>query len=394
MREMARRLGKGLAAAAFVCAVAYAAALGLTLSPVLDQGAAAQAVRPPANAVTPAPMGESPRAADVSRYKSIWSEVRRGVVGHVEIPDKRSAVLVQATGQVWRSLHTGAVVRWSGWALMLVVVLLGVFYVWRGSIKLEHGRSGRLVERFNGLERFAHWLTATTFILLAVTGLNILFGRILFLGSANQINIGPDFSSGQGIYAWLSHWGKVIHDFSAWGFIAGLILIFVLWVGQNIPNRDDLAWLARGGGLFTKGVHPPSRKFNAGQKILFWIVVLFGASLAFSGLCLLFPFKILPWNGTFAALNVLGVGLPTDLLPVQEMQLSQLWHTVVAVLLTIVILGHIYIGTLGMEGAFDAMGTGKVDLNWAREHHSLWAQEAERGAKGAGAAGGHAQPAE
>lgn len=391
MRKTARQLIGRLGAIAFVCAMVYASALAFTFSPALHPVAAAQAVRPPENAVTNAP---NPRSVDISRYKRTWAEVRRGVVGHVEIPDQREAVLVQASGQAWRALHTGSVIQWGGWGIMLVVLLLAVFYVWRGSIKIEHGRSGRLIERFNELERFAHWLTASCFILLAITGLNILFGRILFLKKPGEISIGADFSSGQGFYAWLSYWGKIIHDYAAWGFMAGLILIFVLWVGQNLPDKHDLNWLAKAGGFFTKGVHPPSKKFNAGQKLLFWVVVLLGASLSVSGLALLFPFQILPWNGTFAAVNAIGFSLPTDLLPIQEMQLSQLWHAVVALVLIAVILGHIYIGTLGMEGAFDAMGTGKVDENWAREHHSIWTEEIARETKEAGAKGGHAQPAE
>lgn len=391
MREMAKQLTRRLRTATLACAVVYAAALGLTLSPALDSIAAGQAVRPPENAVTNAP---TPRDVDISRYKQTWDQVRRGVVGHVAIPDKREGVLVQASGQVWRGLHTRTVVQWGGWAIMLVVLALGAFYVWRGSIKIEHGKSNRLIERFNALERFAHWLTAACFILLAVTGLNILFGRVLFLKKPGEISVGADFSPSQDFYAWLSYWGKIIHDYAAWGFMAGLILIFVLWVGENLPDKHDLNWFAKAGGLFSTGVHPPSKKFNGGQKLLFWVVVLFGASLSFSGLCLLFPFQILPWNSTFAALNAIGFSLPTDLLPVQEMQLSQLWHAVVALVLIAIIIAHIYIGTLGMEGAFDAMGTGMVDENWAREHHSLWAEEVAGKDKEAGTKGGHAQPAE
>lgn len=394
MRELARHMRNGLGGVAVAFSLLYLMAAGLTLSPSLDHSAFAQSVRPPANAVTPAEMGQNPRNLDVSRYKGTWGEVRRGMEGFVGIPDQKEGVLVQASGQVWRSVHTGALLRWGGWGLAIVVVLIGIFYVWRGTIAIEHGKSGHLVERFNAIERFAHWLLASTFIVLAITGLNMLFGRRLFLSRPGDINVAPDFSSAQGFYASLTYWGKIVHDFSSWGFIAGLILVFVLWVGQNIPNKADLEWLAKGGGLFSKGVHPPSRKFNAGQKVIFWLVVILGGTLAFSGLCLLFPFQISPWSGTFAFLNHFGFGLPTKLLAIQEMQLSQLWHAIVALVLIAVIIGHIYIGTLGMEGAFDAMGTGKVDENWAREHHSVWVDEMAEANKDAAAKGGHAQPAE
>ena len=135
--------------------------------------------------------------------------------------------------------------------------------------------------------------------------------------------------------------------------------------------------------MFTKGSHPPAKKFNAGQKILFWLVILGGVSISLSGISLMFPFKFSMFSSTFAVLNLVGLGLPTDLTPMQEMQYSELWHAFVALGMVAIIIAHIYIGTLGMEGAFDAMGNGEVDRNWAKEHHPLWLEE-EDGAKAPG----------
>ena len=148
---------------------------------------------------------------------------------------------------------------------------------------------------------------------------------------------------------------------------------------DNIPTHHDLVWLLKGGGMFMKGVHPPSKKFNAGQKILFWLVILSGVSLSLSGLALMFPFEFpAMFAGTFAVVNDwFGTTLPTVLTPIQEQQYAQLWHAIVGIVMTAVILGHIYIGTIGMEGAFDAMGEGDVDYNWAREHHGLWVRDLE-----------------
>jgi len=151
-----------------------------------------------------------------------------------------------------------------------------------------------------------------------------------------------------------------------------VVLMFVIWVRHNLPTKHDLQWIAKGGGLFVKGVHPPSDKFNAGQKAQFWLIVVGGVSLSLTGLALLFPFTFIYFEPTFVVLNVFGFGLPTDLTPMDEMQLSQLWHGTIALVLIVVTVAHIYIGTLGMEGAFAAMGTGQVDENWAREHHNLW----------------------
>ncbi len=133
--------------------------------------------------------------------------------------------------------------------------------------------------------------------------------------------------------------------------------------------------------MFLKGSHPPAYKFNAGQKILFWLVVIGGVSVSVSGLALLMPFEFHLFGPTFKVLNGFGATLPTDLTLLQEMQLSLLWHGVVALLLIAMVIAHIYIGTLGMEGAFSAMSTGEVDVNWAREHHSLWLKQIESEAK-------------
>jgi formate dehydrogenase subunit gamma len=155
----------------------------------------------------------------------------------------------------------------------------------------------------------------------------------------------------------------------------GVVLMFVLWVRHNLPNRYDMAWIAQGGGLFAKGVHPPSKKFNAGQKLIFWSVILGGLALSLSGLALLFPFTFAWWDATFSILSAIGVNLPTGLTAMEEMQLSQLWHGLVALIMIGIIIAHIYIGSLGMEGAFAAMGSGQVDENWAREHHNVWVAE-------------------
>jgi formate dehydrogenase subunit gamma len=168
----------------------------------------------------------------------------------------------------------------------------------------------------------------------------------------------------------------------AWAFIAGLVMIFVMWVVHNIPNRTDLVWLSKGGGLLFGHAHPPAKKFNAGQKIIFWSVVLFGGSIALTGVSLLFPFELPLFAKSFEWLNALGVPgwvgmepLPTVLAPQEEMQLAQAWHAILAFVLMAIVFAHIYIGSVGMEGAFDAMGTGEVDEAWAEQHHSIWLEE-------------------
>ena len=226
--------------------------------------------------------------------------------------------------------------------LGMLVLLRHFLSLVRGMVRMESGRSGVNIVRFNAFERFVHWMTATCFIILALSGLNITFGKGVLLPL-----IGPSAFSSWSLAA------KYAHNFLSFPFTLGVILIFAMWLAGNIPNRVDVEWFKRGGGMVGDD-HPPAYRFNGGQKAVYWIVVLGGTAVAVSGYLLMFPFY-----GT----NIAG------------MQLAQVIHGAVAVLFVAVMLAHIYIGTIGMEGAFEAMGEGTVDLNWAKEHHSLWLEE-------------------
>lgn len=293
-----------------------------------------------------------------------WRAVRQGVQGSVSLPDKKYGLLVQSEGDSWRAVRNGPISVYGGWLLAAVIVVLAVYFAFRGRIRIEAGPAGRTIERFNGIDRFTHWLTAICFLVLGLTGLNLLFGRYVL-----KPILGPE------VFATVTLAGKWAHNFFAFGFMIGVVLIIVLWIRHNIPDRYDLTWLAKGGGLFGKGVHPSARKFNAGQKIVFWLVVLGGILVSLSGISLLFPYEFAMFSKTFAFLDIFGFSLPTDYTPIEEMQLSHIWHTIVALVFIAFIIAHIYIGSLGMEGAFDAMGTGQVDENWAREHHAIWVAE-------------------
>lgn len=353
------------------CLAAFALlAFGATVALEFSDPQVAQAqssVRPPANAVT----GGGPTGGTVpggtegfSSDSDTWRAVRQGIQGNVSIPDKKAGQLVQSEGDNWRAIKNGPITTWGVIIMGGMIGLLALFYLIRGKIRVDHGMSGRTIERFNDIERMAHWLLAVSFIILAVTGLNITYGKYFLMPVL-----------GKSAFAVISAAGKWLHNYVAFAFAAGLVMIFVLWIKDNFPSRSDLEWIAKGGGMFTKGTHPPAKKFNFGQKIVFWAVTLGGLSLVLSGIALLFPFQTTMFADTFAILNVFGFGLPTELTPVAEMQLATAWHAIVALILIAIIIAHIYIGTIGMEGAFDAMGSGEVDENWAKEHHSIWAKE-------------------
>ncbi|WP_063688763.1 formate dehydrogenase subunit gamma [Bradyrhizobium stylosanthis] len=291
----------------------------------------------------PAPVSAqqiNPTASSVNE-RQLLQEMDR-IQGRVSIPDQRSSVLIQPAGREWREFRNVAL-RWvGGIAILGMLAVLVIFYLTRGMIRLESGRSGRTIIRFNFFERFVHWMTATCFVILAISGLNITFGRPLLLPL-----IGLEAFS-----EW-SEWAKFAHNYLSFPFTIGVVLIFLMWIGGNIPNKVDVEWIKRGGGLFGHD-HPPARRFNAGQKGIYWIVVIGGGLVAATGYQLMFPFYLTGIEG---------------------MQIAQIVHSVVAVLFVAAMLAHIYIGTIGMEGAFEAMGSGEVDVNWAREHHSLWLDE-------------------
>ncbi|NJO34970.1 MAG: formate dehydrogenase subunit gamma [Rhodospirillales bacterium] len=302
------------------------------------------------------PTEVNPTAQSV-KERELLKELNK-IQGRSTLPDARTRVLEQPAGRDWRQFHQ-VTLRWIGAiAILGMLAVLVLFYLIRGMVRIENGRSGRTLVRFNAFERFVHWMTATCFIVLAVSGLNITFGRELLT---------PLF--GLEAFASWSQWAKYAHNYLSFPFTLGVVLMFLMWIAWNFPSGVDFQWIREGGGIIGKN-HPPARRFNAGQKLIYWIVVLGGGAAAITGYLLMFPFY---------ATDVAG------------MQLAQMVHGIVGVVFIAIMLAHIYIGTIGMQGAFEAMGKGEVDVNWAQQHHSLWLEK-EAG-KGHVRAGG-AAPAE
>lgn len=327
--SLIRRIATSLV---LVLMVGYAGAWIVTGSPTLDSAAYAQTQgRVPGNA-----LGNTSDA-------EFWRQIRRGVQGTVSIPDKKAGVLVQSEGDNWRAARNGPVATYGGWLLLAVVMVLAVFFAFRGRVEIESGFSGRLVQRFKDIEVFTHWLTASSFVVLGLTGLNTLYGKDVLMPMI-----------GQSTFATLTLWGKYAHNFLSIPFVVGVLLMILLWVRHNFWDRHDLNWLIKAGGLLTTDDHPPANKFNFGQKFIFWSVVIGSTVLAVTGFSLMLPF-------------VFG--------DIQNMQLVQVIHAIAAVVMIAIIIGHIYIGSLGMTGAFSAISTGYVDKNWAQQHHSAWEPE-------------------
>lgn len=315
---------------------------GGTATPAELQAVAPRAAPTPVQNQPPpaAYTSQGPNARDLELQAALRGDA---IVGRITHPDSSLAVLVQPEGRAFRETRNTTVYWIGAVATLGVLALLALFYLARGRIRPEHGMSGRTIRRFGWFERGTHWLVSGSFVVLALTGLNLVFGRYTILPL-----LGPE------AFATASQWGKTAHNFLGIPFTVGIVLMFAMWVRDNIPERLDLAWIKAGGGFIGKG-HPPARRFNFGQKVIFWVTIVGGTALSVTGFLLMFPL----WGN----------------LDVSDMQTAQIVHGLISVLMVAAILAHIYIGSVGMEGAIQAMTNGRVDYNWAREHHSLWVEE-------------------
>jgi len=288
----------------------------------------------------------------------VWREVRSGNQGYSSLPAREAGVLVQSAGETWRQIRNGPVTIYGGWLLVVAVLGLAAIYFALGPVKLHDKPTGRLVERFSTVERWAHWSTAITFVVLAASGLIMLFGKHVLLPVI-----------GYTLFAWLSALSKNLHNFVAPLFAVSVLALILIFVRDNIPKKGDLAWIL-GIPKFFLGKHLPSGRFNGGEKAWFWVgVVALSLTLVVSGAILLFP--------NFDQLR-------------STMQTASVVHWICALLLIAMALGHIYVGTIGVEGAYQSMREGRVDETWAKEHHQRWYEEMKRGGK---AATGGAMPA-
>ncbi len=288
----------------------------------------------------------------------VWHDVRGGENPYqtTQVRGIETNVLVQSGGEIWRQIRNGPLTIYGGWLLVIVTALIGLYY-WRvGPLKLHEKPTGRMVERFNAWERTVHWSTAISFLILAATGTIILFGKYILL---------PVF--GYTLFSWLAILSKNLHNFVGPLFSVCVVLMFVTFVKDNLPKAYDWIWVRKLGGFFGSREHVPSGRFNAGEKAWFWLgVTLLAIVSAVTGFILDFP--------NFAQ----GRGM---------MQQANVIHAISAVLFVALALGHIYVGTIGVERAYETMRTGMADETWAKEHHEYWYNEvvANRGRAPGGA---------
>ena len=293
----------------------------------------------------------------------MWRDVGRGVEGYNSLPKSQApeaGVLIQPfvqypgsrltnAGEAWRQVRNQWLIPYGGSLLVIVLGALAIFYWRKGAIRLHGQPTGVEIERFTPFERSAHWANAIAFVVLAISGVVMAFGKFFL-----QPILGDT------LFGWLAYVLKNAHNFAGPLFAVSLTIVFVTFVKDNLPRKEDLTWLVKAGGMLSEH-EVPSHRFNAGEKVLFWGgVFALGLIVVVSGLIL---DKVIP-------------GLVYER---ATMQVAHMFHAAATVLMMAMFMGHIYMGTIGTEGAYKAMKTGYVDETWAKEHHELWYNDIQAG---------------
>ncbi len=293
----------------------------------------------------------------------MWRQVGQGVTGVTSLPYTQAPEagnLIQGfvqypgssltnAGEAWRQVRNNIIIPYGASLIAIALLALGLFYWRKGTIGLHGEETGKKIERFTYFERAAHWTNAIAFCALAISGLVMAFGKFFLLPVI-----------GGSLFGWLTYALKNLHNFVGPLFAVSLVIVIVTFVRDNLPSKDDIQWILKGGGLFS-GQEVPSHRFNAGEKVLFWAgVFVLGLTVVGSGL-------------------VLNKLIPGLMYYRETMQISHMVHAAAAMLMMAMFLGHIYMGTIGMKGAYKAMETGYVDETWAKEHHQLWAEDIAAG---------------
>ena len=307
---------------------------------------------PPALAATEAAKAQQERQqAQPLNNAPVWREVRSEQAGFSTLPAPEAGVLIQSAGLTWREWRNGPLTLYGGLLLVLVPTLIGLFYLRKGPLKVREPPTGRKAQRFTRFERIAHWGTALSFLVLALSGVMMLFGKHVLTPVL-----------GHWLAALLIVLGKNLHNLIGPVFLGFLLVMIFHFAKDNLWEACDALWIRKGGGLFN-GEHVPAGRFNFGEKAWFWLgVTVVGLVVSSSGLALDFP--------NFGQTRAL-------------MQTLNLIHGVAALALIALAFSHIYMGTLGTEGALDAMRSGEVDEAWAKEHHELWYDRVKSGKPGA-----------
>ncbi len=294
----------------------------------------------------------------VNPRSNYWRAVESGEGGYTSNGGSEAGVLIAPGGVKWQQRRDGPVAKYLPWAIlgMLVVVLL--YHLIHGKNKLDAKQlSGRKIKRWSWFDRAVHWVTALSFIALAITGLSMLIGKSLLIPLLGKAG-----------FSWWAITSITVHNVVGPVFSVGVVLMIVLWIWHNFPTKVDIEWFKQGGGMFSKA-HPSAGRMNGGEKVWFWVVAVVGLGVSVTGLIMLVPIYNLPVPSWLSWVPLIEGTRP-------QMQDANLLHAIMSLGWTALAVGHIYIGTAGTEGAFEGMKTGYVSEEWAKQHHDLWASSA------------------
>lgn len=285
----------------------------------------------------------------------LWRAVRQreqdasgNLTGRSQVKGPNASTLINVEGQKWRDWRVSKLIPYSMYAIGGMLLIIALFRLIRGKIKIKAGRSGKKIKRFTDFQRFIHWTVAILFIILGITGVILTLGRYGLLPII-----------GKEAFGFIAYYGKLLHNYLGPVFSVMLIVMLFTFIKGNWFNWTDIKWFAKGGGLV--GKHASAGRYNGGEKAWYWLAITGGIAVVISGLILNFPVII-------SALN----------LSKESFELAQLVHAVGSIALFVASFGHIYMGTIAMEGAFEAMRTGECDSNWAKEHHDLWYEDLQK----------------
>jgi formate dehydrogenase subunit gamma len=274
-----------------------------------------------------------------------WQVVKQGDQGSTQAQGEEAGQLINVAGEEWRHWRNQWVTPAGAIAIGGTLAILVIFYLLVGQKKLDAPRSGQVIERWKRLDRANHWTVAILFIILAVSGLSLLYGKFFLRDLL-----------GDSLWANYIMFCKLAHNYLGPLFVLGLLFMILRWMKHNFFNRTDLLWFLKGGGIIGNA-HPSAGYMNGGEKVWFWLLTIVGLLVCISGLVMDFQ--------NFGQVR-------------ETMQVANLVHSIGSLLLIAASFGHIYIGTLGTEGALEGMKTGYVDETWAKQHHDLWYEEVKQ----------------
>ena len=290
-----------------------------------------------------------------SPASDLWRAVRQrekdgsgNITGLSQVKGPNASTLINVEGQKWRDWRTSKLIPYSMYAIGGTLLVIALFRLIRGKIKIKAGRSGKKIKRFTNFQRFVHWSVAILFVILGITGVILTLGRYGLLPLV-----------GKEAFGFIAYYGKLLHNYLGPVFSVMMVVMLFTFIKGNLFNWTDFKWFAKGGGLM--GGHASAGRYNGGEKAWYWIAAIAGSVVIVSGLILNFP-QLIAW------LNISP----------EQYQQAQFLHAVGSIGLFVVSFGHIYMGTIAMEGAFEAMKTGECDSNWAKEHHDLWYEELQK----------------